>query len=726
MHYVKYFSINGVDTKQAACIELHGRPNAATEGAVGVLGIDVDSPSHEIYKCVAVNGNIYTWEVFESGSGGGSGGTVSNRTVWSSTETYEYGRYYYSLSALNAQDGKTPQTDDYVIDAVGNLLRINYLPEGGLTYSTELIYENDADTSVFGATIWETDADLTGAGHANSPKWNIDILTPIEGKIPQANDYILDGVGNLVRIDVVDSYAGLIDVADDVNLGGRLTTIETRLDTVEEALESGGGTTEIENKPFLGKKIVAIGDSIVAGQGDGAGGFLTALKNKYPSITIENMGVGSTTFAYNNNVPMNKSSGCIYTRIDGIPADADYIILEGGLNDFFHKDTYGVQFGSYVENLHKYPISAKYANGSYSGLYYGAEYGGTSSQVFYQDTFCGAFEMSLIKIITRFHDKKCALLIPHNPTGSKELEKYLDAEARICKKYNFPCIDLRMSSVMPRIYAVAGGSDGNSAYTVDAVHPNMAGYESQYLPAIERWLTDGSFESSVGACTKAEVEEIVSDMGGAVSSVNGKTGNVIITAADISAVPESKKITITVNDASGTPRTYELYGVEVTGGGDSGGDTGGGNDGGGTNEPVNLVPTSIDSDGSIFNENKGYQDGKRLSTSKGTLSDQTNATTTGFIKAVGGNTFELSGLTWWNTTNGYNVIAAYDEGFNFIGCVTAQNGGTTNVKTIHSSLTGDANMTTVKLIEGLGIAYIRVSFAASSAITGANAIIRKV
>jgi hypothetical protein len=67
MHYVKHFDINGVDTKQVACIELHGKPNAATEGSVGVLGVDVDSPTHDVYKCVAVNGSIYTWELLSSG-----------------------------------------------------------------------------------------------------------------------------------------------------------------------------------------------------------------------------------------------------------------------------------------------------------------------------------------------------------------------------------------------------------------------------------------------------------------------------------------------------------------------------------------------------------------------------------------------------------------------------------------------------------------------------------
>lgn len=80
MDYVEQFKICGVDTRQVACILLHGKPNAATQGAVGVLGVDVDSPLHDVYKCVAVNGGIYTWELLSSGlsimsaniSGGGT------------------------------------------------------------------------------------------------------------------------------------------------------------------------------------------------------------------------------------------------------------------------------------------------------------------------------------------------------------------------------------------------------------------------------------------------------------------------------------------------------------------------------------------------------------------------------------------------------------------------------------------------------------------------------
>ena len=68
MHYVKHFTINGVDTKQVACIEVKGKPNAATEGSVGLLAIDTTSPMHDVYKCIGVEGNIYHWELLSSGT----------------------------------------------------------------------------------------------------------------------------------------------------------------------------------------------------------------------------------------------------------------------------------------------------------------------------------------------------------------------------------------------------------------------------------------------------------------------------------------------------------------------------------------------------------------------------------------------------------------------------------------------------------------------------------
>ena len=70
MHYVKHFDILGVDTAQIPCIELQGVPNTATEGAIGLLGINILSDEHELYVCVAVNGSVYTWKPLNKGEDG--------------------------------------------------------------------------------------------------------------------------------------------------------------------------------------------------------------------------------------------------------------------------------------------------------------------------------------------------------------------------------------------------------------------------------------------------------------------------------------------------------------------------------------------------------------------------------------------------------------------------------------------------------------------------------
>lgn len=77
MVYVKHFDILGIDTKQIPCIELQGVPTTATEGAVGVLGVNMLSDDHEIYVCVAVNGAVYTWIPIK----GEGGATITDAKV---------------------------------------------------------------------------------------------------------------------------------------------------------------------------------------------------------------------------------------------------------------------------------------------------------------------------------------------------------------------------------------------------------------------------------------------------------------------------------------------------------------------------------------------------------------------------------------------------------------------------------------------------------------------
>ena len=115
MHFVKQFSINGVDTKQVACIELQGPPNAATEGAVGVLGMDMTSPTHEVYRCVAVNGSIYTWELLSAGM-----------SIISATLTGEGGETMtFPYSNLRIPSNYLIKMGDLILDSEGYLYQIN-------------------------------------------------------------------------------------------------------------------------------------------------------------------------------------------------------------------------------------------------------------------------------------------------------------------------------------------------------------------------------------------------------------------------------------------------------------------------------------------------------------------------------------------------------------------------------------------------------------------------
>lgn len=114
MHYVKQFCINGVNTKQVACIELQGVPNAATEGAVGVLGMDMTSPTHDVYRCVAVNGSVYTWELLSAGM------SIINATV-----TGEGGEAMtFAYSNLRIPDGYIIKRGDLILDSEGYLYQV--------------------------------------------------------------------------------------------------------------------------------------------------------------------------------------------------------------------------------------------------------------------------------------------------------------------------------------------------------------------------------------------------------------------------------------------------------------------------------------------------------------------------------------------------------------------------------------------------------------------------
>lgn len=114
MDYVKHRDICGVKSKEIPCIELKGKPNTATKGAVGLLGIDTSSPTHEVYKCVAVNGSIYTWELLSSG--------MSTIATTMSGEGEDNVTFPYET--LKTPSGYVIKVGDLILDTKGYMYQI--------------------------------------------------------------------------------------------------------------------------------------------------------------------------------------------------------------------------------------------------------------------------------------------------------------------------------------------------------------------------------------------------------------------------------------------------------------------------------------------------------------------------------------------------------------------------------------------------------------------------
>lgn len=132
MNYVKQFDILGVDSRQTSCIELKGAPNAATEGAVGVLGIDITSPTRDVYKCVGVNGGVYTWmpisempEVKNGENGLSLLSAVESRSGLSIVT--------FPFYQLNIPNGYTVKVGDLILDPDGYIYQVTLVEKESCT-----------------------------------------------------------------------------------------------------------------------------------------------------------------------------------------------------------------------------------------------------------------------------------------------------------------------------------------------------------------------------------------------------------------------------------------------------------------------------------------------------------------------------------------------------------------------------------------------------------------
>ena len=242
--------------------------------------------------------------------------------------------------------------------------------------------------------------------------------------------------------------------------------IESKADKKEvEELQKLIDTQSEAANPLYGKIISFNGDSICEARATNGGGYATII-GKRNNMTVENIGVSGATIMYAEGTGKH----CISRTVVNMREDADYIILEGGVNDLYSDRPLGAMSDGYNATLD-------------------------------DTTFYGAFENMLKQALIRFHGKKIGYIAVHKMTQYFDSDKTEDnayhAAIKCCKKWGIPVCDLNISCppfgylrsnpdtvFIPNIYTEDTSTEGVG----DGWHPNEQGYLKYYVPKIEAWL----------------------------------------------------------------------------------------------------------------------------------------------------------------------------------------------------------------------------------------------
>lgn len=215
------------------------------------------------------------------------------------------------------------------------------------------------------------------------------------------------------------------------------------------APSSGGGDSGGETGSDLTGTYLFFGDSICYGGGTGGYGYPQAIKAKQPSMTSLNYSKSGTCIARNDSYDVKYPS--ILSKIQGTSIAADYIILEGGVNDSWgNRNPKGTFKGGTAPTTSSAMIS----------------YGNSLNE--YQ--FADALEKCIIEIKLKWWGKKVFYVIPH-PINQSYSNPYFNLAIQICNKWGVKVIDLRNSGC-------------TSADTTDGTHPTRAAYDNYYAPNI--------------------------------------------------------------------------------------------------------------------------------------------------------------------------------------------------------------------------------------------------
>lgn len=230
-------------------------------------------------------------------------------------------------------------------------------------------------------------------------------------------------------------------------------------DYAVEVLKLDGYKTD---KNVLDNKVILFtGDSICQASVQNEDGSYTGdkygwaeiIKENNADTVIRNYGVGGTTFAVRDG-----RSDSIYERISIMKErfpKCDYIIIEGGVNDYYNRAT--EQIGEMSDN--------------YDGEY------NTS-------TFAGALEQIFYDVNKKWNGIKIGFIVTFKTSDVSEWDTYMALAKKICEKWSIPYIDLFNHG---RLNFRIEQMKKDYSYLQGGLHPNVYGYRI-ITPMIENWL----------------------------------------------------------------------------------------------------------------------------------------------------------------------------------------------------------------------------------------------
>jgi lysophospholipase L1-like esterase len=212
--------------------------------------------------------------------------------------------------------------------------------------------------------------------------------------------------------------------------------------------------------PLFGKKLAINGDSIMYGAAY-AGGFAKMIADTN-GMNFENDAVSGGCLTSGQSTSGGTPAHCISTSVNAMADDADYILFDGGINDYWHN----APLGTYSDDMS--------VTGDTTTIY------GALDTLFQSALTKWSAGQKIVFVITH---KIGATWRTANGAGLT-FGDYHAAIVKMCNKYSIPVCDIysisQFNTEMPYYYTNYTSNDGT--------HPNENGYKYFYKTQVQNFL----------------------------------------------------------------------------------------------------------------------------------------------------------------------------------------------------------------------------------------------